>query len=125
MSPDRLRPPPEERLDVPVQHVDLAETAAALRAEDHAAVSGHRQIAVFRQGPLTMLSFAFEPEGTLKEHSTQGIVTILAVRGHLRVTAGDEVFHLRGGELVGLAPHVPHSVEAMETSDMLLTICKL
>jgi hypothetical protein len=56
--------------------VDLAATAAALRAEPHSPVSGHRQIAVYRNGPVTLVSFLFEPGGIMKEHRTDGVVTI-------------------------------------------------
>ncbi|MEP6473605.1 MAG: hypothetical protein ABJC74_07770 [Gemmatimonadota bacterium] len=124
MPLDRLRTPPDERLSGPVRFLDLAATAAALRQEPHAGVSGHRQITVFRQGPVTVVCFAFDPLGSLKAHQTDGIVTILVVRGHLRVSAAGELHDLRDGQMVGLAPSIPHSVEAVEASEMLLTVCK-
>jgi quercetin dioxygenase-like cupin family protein len=120
--PDRLRPPPEDRLATPVQLIDLPESAARLRQEPHHAVGGHRQIAVFRHGPVTLLSFAFDPDGILKEHKADGVVTILALSGHLRVVAEDEPFDLTAGRLLALAPNVVHSVMAVTASEMLLTV---
>ncbi len=121
--PDRLRTPPDERLREPVTLIDLAATTRALRAEPHAAVSGHRQIVVFRHGAVTLVSFAFEAGGSMKQHHAEGVVTIQAISGHLRVVAGNTTHELRAGQLVGLAASVPHSVEAIEASEMLLTVC--
>lgn len=126
MSPtDRLRTHPEDRLASAVQMVSLAETAAKLRAEPHAAVSGHRQIAVFRHGPVTMVQFVFEKDGLLKEHQADGVVTIHTLAGRLLVVADDEPHELGPGELVALDPGVPHSVRALAPSEMLLTVHRI
>jgi len=122
---DRLRPHPEDRLASAVQVVSFAATAARLRAEPHAPVSGHRQIAVFRHGPVTMLQFVFEAGGLLKEHQADGVVTIQALTGRLMVIAEEEPHELGPGELVALAPGVLHSVRAIEASEMLLTVHRL
>ncbi len=121
---DRLRTPPRERLAGLVQHVNLGEAAATLRAEPHAAVSGHRQLALVRHGPLSLILFAFDADGSLKEHRTEGEVTIHVLRGRLAVTVDDDEFTLGGGELLSLAPGQPHAVRALEASDMLLSICR-
>lgn len=122
---DRLRIHPEDRLAAAVQVVSLATTSARLRAELHAAVAGHRQIAVFRHGPVTMLQFVFEAGGLLKEHQADGVVTIHALKGRLLVIADEEPHELGPGELVALAPGVPHSVRAIGASEMLLTVHRL
>jgi quercetin dioxygenase-like cupin family protein len=122
VSSDRLRPHPEDRLAAPVQLIDLPASAAALRREPHGPVAGHRQIAVFRHGPVTLLSFVFEPDGILKEHKAEGVVTILTLSGHLRVVAEEEAYDLTAGRLLALAPNVPHTVMAVAASEMLLTV---
>jgi quercetin dioxygenase-like cupin family protein len=119
---DRLRPHPEERLRSEVQLIDLTATARALRQEPHPAVSGHRQIAVYRHGPVTLLSFVFDPGGILKEHKTDGVVTILVLTGHLRVSAEGQQHELTAGRLLALAPNVPHTVVAVTAAEMLLTV---
>jgi quercetin dioxygenase-like cupin family protein len=105
--------------------VSLAATAAQLRAEPHAPVAGHRQIAVFRHGPVTMLQFVFEAGGLLKEHQADGVVTIHALSGRLMVIADEQPHELGAGELVALAPAVMHSVRALEPSEMLLTVHRI
>jgi quercetin dioxygenase-like cupin family protein len=119
---DRLRPHPEDRLHSTVQLIDLPQTAAALRQESHPAIAGHRQIAVFRQGPVSLLSFVFDPNGLLKEHKTDGVVTILVLSGHLQVLADGQQHDLTAGRLLALAPNVSHTVLALTGSEMLLTV---
>lgn len=120
---DRLREPPKERLDPSVQRIALADAAAALRAEAHDAVNGHRQVALVKRGPLTVILYAFDAGGALKSHRAKGGVTIQALSGKLELTAVEEVIVLGAGELLALAPNVTHSVRALEASEMLLTVC--
>jgi quercetin dioxygenase-like cupin family protein len=115
---------PKDRLADPVQHVSLADAAARLRAEPHEAVAGHRQVALVRHGPVSLILFAFERDGALKEHRTDGAVTIHALTGRLTVTTAGSDVQLSAGELVSLAPNLLHSVHALESSEMLLTICR-
>jgi quercetin dioxygenase-like cupin family protein len=124
-SHDRLREHPEDRFASPTQFLDLAAAATALRTEPHAAVAGHRQVTVARHGPVTVILFAFEPNGLLKEHHADGEVLLQVLRGRLQVTADEDRHTLGPGTLLVLAPGVPHSVRALEAADMLLTVHRL
>ena len=119
---ERLRPHPEDRLAAPVQVVDLAAAAADLRAERHAPVAGHRQIAVVRHGPVTIIQFVFDEGGLVKEHSAEGVVTIQVLSGRLQVIVEEEVREVGRDELLALAPGVSYSMVALESTDMLLTV---
>lgn len=121
---ERLREHPKDRLADPVQRVSLADAAARLRAEPHEAVSGHRQVALVRHGPVSMILFVFDRDGFLKEHSTDGEVTIHVLSGRLAVTTPTGEERLGAGELLSLAPGQSHAVRAMEPSEMLLTVCR-
>ena len=118
----RLRPHPHERLSSPAQQVDLGQAAALLRTEKHAAVSGHRQVTVLRDGPITVLLFLFEAGGTMKQHQAPGVVTIHVITGRLDVVLPDATHGVSTGQILSLAPGVPHSVTATEPSEMLLTV---
>jgi quercetin dioxygenase-like cupin family protein len=121
---DRLRTHPSDRLATAVQRVDLAAAAATLRAEPHAPVAGHRQLAVVRHGPVSMILFAFEKDGHLKEHDADGEVIIHVLKGRLTVTLATEEVTLGAGQLLALAPGQRHAVSAAEASDMLLCIAR-
>jgi quercetin dioxygenase-like cupin family protein len=124
-SPDRLREHPEDRLASPTQFVDLAAAGTALRAEPHAAVGGHRQVTVARHGPVTVILFAFEHDGLLKEHHADGEVLLQVLQGRLQVTADEDTHTMGPGTLLALAPGLAHSVRALEATDMLLTVHRL
>jgi quercetin dioxygenase-like cupin family protein len=85
---------------------------------------GHRQIAVFRHGPVTLVEVVFEAGGLMKEHKAEGVVTIHVLSGNLVVVAEDEAHELSAGQLVALAPGIPHTVRALAPSEMLLTVHK-
>lgn len=119
---DRLRPHPGDRLDPTLQFMDLAATATALSAEAHPAVDGHRQMTLFRRGPVTLIEFVFAPGGHLKEHQADGVVILHALSGRLRVVADESTRELTEGQLLALGPKVLHSVSAVVASTMLLTI---
>ena len=122
---DRLRTHPKERLAPPMQRIDLSGEIAKLRAEPHGSVTGHRQLALVRRGPVSLILFAFDPDGSIKEHQAEGEVTIHVLNGRIDVIVAGETVSLGSGELVSLAPGQPHSVRASERSEMLLTICKI
>ena len=120
---ERLRPHPSTRLAGPVVALDLPDLARALRAEPHPAKSGHRQAGLVHRGPLRLLLFTFDQGGRLPEHRAPGQVVIHCLRGELVVEANAARHRLGGGEALVLEPDVPHAVEAMAESDMLLTVC--
>ncbi len=124
-SEDRLRTHPKDRLAAPVQRIDLAAAAAQLRSEAHPSVAGHRQVALVKQGPFSLILFLFEADGHLKEHRTEGEVTIHVLSGRLAVTTGAESVELGPGGLIALAPGQSHSVRALAASEMLLTVCRV
>ena len=56
----------------------------------------------------------------MAEHSAPGWVTIQVLRGALRVRTPDARHDLAEGEILALAPDVPHDVDAAAEADMLL-----
>ena len=123
----RKRVAPTNRLAAPHILLDGIGIAAGLRREDAGFESsaGRHQMTVFRRGPVTMIVFAFDSGGTLPEHSAYGLVTIHALGGALTVRTCDCDYALTAGMTAVLAPGVPHSVTAEESSEMLLTVVSL
>jgi quercetin dioxygenase-like cupin family protein len=71
---------------------------------------------------MTIILFAFEANGILKEHRAEGAMTIQVLAGRLQIVVDEEAREVGPGELMAMAPGVPHSIRALEASDMLLTI---
>jgi quercetin dioxygenase-like cupin family protein len=121
ITDDRLRPPPSVREAGPELPLDLVATLRALRAEPHPPTQGHRQISVAHRG-LRLVLFAFDQGGRLPAHQAPGLVTILALAGRLRVRTPRGTHELEAGQAVLLDPDIPHDVEALVESDMLLAV---
>lgn len=55
-------------------------------------------------------------------HQTAGRISIQTIHGHIEVRAAGRSFDLRSGGLLALDRGLPHDVEALEESVLLLTI---
>ena len=119
---ERLRPHPEPRFAAAQHRFDLAAVAGRLRQECQAGEDGHRQETLYKRGPTTVALFVFGHLTCLSEHRTNGVVVIEVLRGHLQVTAEDQVHDLRVGHLLVLAPNVRNKTVAYEETEMLLTV---
>ena len=122
MNNDRLRRPPAERFAGETHVFSLDDALGKLRAEDHPAREGHRQITLLHRPPVTQVLFSFAAGGHLDRHSARGLVTIHVLQGSLRVAADGVDHELGASELIVLDPDVPHDVRAEEPAAMLLTV---
>lgn len=121
--PQRLRPHPQERFEAQRQiEIDLAAVTARLRAERGGGEGGRRQETLYRQGGSTIALFAFDRFSHLAEHTTKGVVSMHVLRGRLKITADARVHELRTGQMLVIAPGVPHAIAAEEESEMLVNI---
>ncbi len=119
---DRLRPAPVERFAGQIHFFDLNRALSELRAEEHAAESGHRQITIFHRVPVAKVLFAFDAGGVLLNHSAHGLVTIHVLEGCLMVQADGHDHKLEADQILILDPDIPHDVRASQASAMLLTV---
>jgi quercetin dioxygenase-like cupin family protein len=119
---DRLRKHPKDRFSAHVRHLSLAEEFDDLLDEPRGEIDNHRQISLVKRHGLSLILFYFERGGTLPEHDTDGEVSIHVLDGELKVGTPDGYERVASGELLILAPDVEHDVEAVEATEMLLTI---
>jgi quercetin dioxygenase-like cupin family protein len=119
------RTPPKERFAPDVAHFNLVVTARELALEAHEGQHGHRQIALYKHGHghATVALFRFKQGGGMAEHSAPGTVFVQVLEGRLVLRAQGENHVVSQGELLVLAPGMPHDVRAEEDSVMLLTVC--
>lgn len=121
-SNERRRQRPSDRFAGAEHALDVRATLRALRAEPSHRASGHRQITLLHEGPVRLVLFAFDAGGRMPEHSAPGWVTIQLVRGALRVQTPEKLHVLEEGQILALAPDVPHDVQATAEADMLLGV---
>ena len=122
---NRPRAHPEQRFEGSESVFDLARAAGQLMAEPTASHQGHRQKALFREGPLTVALFVFDRGGFLPEHVVDGPVVIHVLEGAVMVATPEGQHELAAGQLLRLAGGVSHNVTAEHPSRMLVTICRL
>jgi quercetin dioxygenase-like cupin family protein len=119
----RLRLHPAQRLAANECLINLDSEIDRLLQEPHSAVNGHRQEAIYKRGLVTMVVFAFEAGGFLREHVVpEGEVLIRLVDGELTVKTPEREYRLGRNDVLVLAPGVKHDVYACQPSRMLLTV---
>ena len=122
MEEPRLRRRPADRFGGPEHVFELAAIAEQLRHERHPARGGHRQMTIFRDGPMSLVLFDFDGGGRLVDHVAEGLVSIHVVSGRIAVRTRESSHELPAGSLLVLAPGVAHDIHAPEPSQVLVTI---
>ncbi len=59
----------------------------------------------------------------LSEHDSPGEATLQVLQGHVRLTAGDDVWDGKTGDYVAIPPQ-RHALHAVEDSVVILTVLK-
>lgn len=92
--------------------------AAAVPVQDDATVSR----TMLTTDRARVVVFSFDSGQTLEEHTAAVPVLLQVLDGHLRVTADGQALSLQPGGLVHLGARVPHAVEAISPSRLVLTL---
>lgn len=105
--------------DVLVRHLprDAGMIDAALLARH-----GRTARTLVKDGPLRLTIMAIAPGGDLPTHRTDGPVTIHVLDGDVLVEAMDQEYPLSAGDVLVLAPGVPHSARSRTGVRFLLTV---
>jgi quercetin dioxygenase-like cupin family protein len=102
------------------------DTQAREHLERAAAATSGRSAATVHTGDghgLRQVLLALTAGSGLAEHDNPGDATLLVLRGHVRLTEGDNSWEGRTGDLIPIPP-ARHSLDAIEDSAVLLTIAK-
>lgn len=113
---ERLEPTSGEAL-----RFDLSAEAAGLRSEQPWQV-GRNAKTLVKYPDFRLVLIAMRAGARMKGHHADGRISIQALRGRLRLHLPDQVVDLGPGELLALDYGVAHDVEALEESEILLTI---
>lgn len=98
------------------QQLELAEDASSGRSA-HTVHGGHEH--VLRQTLIALASGEM-----LDEHENPGEATVHVLRGRVRLSAGEKSWEGSPGDLL-IVPDSLHTLEALESSAVLLTVAKL
>jgi quercetin dioxygenase-like cupin family protein len=84
--------------------------------------AGHYAKTLFKKHDFRVLLITMEPGAQMKEHHTDGTISVQVLKGKVRMTVGGKPYDLTAGNLFTLAASIRHDVEAVDDSAFLLTI---
>lgn len=117
-SPQR----PARQLAGAVLSFDLMAEIASLQREESWRRGDRNARTLVEEPGLRVVLTVLRGGARIREHRTDGRVTIQTLRGYVRVESPEETIDLLVGRLMTLQPGVPHDLEAIELSAFLLTV---
>lgn len=107
-------------IESPMLNFDLDVEIEKLRAENswH---GGRNSKTLVKYANFRVLLIVLQRAARMEEHKTEGRISVQTVAGHVRMKAQDREFDLPKGHILALEREIPHDVEALEDSAILLT----
>ncbi len=102
--------------------MDRATIFADIATEVAIPADGTLSRVLYKDERLRLVVFAFDAGQELTEHTAAVPAVIQVVAGRVRLTLGADELTAGPGAWVHLPARLPHSVEALEQSVMLLTM---
>jgi quercetin dioxygenase-like cupin family protein len=101
--------------------IQVAEEIAGLRARLDASGAEREAASLVKDYGLNVMAMVLRRGARLHEHHTRGPLTVQVIAGRVRLTAAGAPHEIAAGAMLALDREVPHSVEALEDSALLLT----
>lgn len=116
-----MRPHPAP-LDGAYLEIDLKAELAQLERERAASGLTHTAKTLIKYPSLRVVLIAIGDGGRIPQHDTAGRLTVQTLTGRVRMRAAGRVFDMPAGRLLGLDRAVPHELDAIGDSSVVLTI---
>jgi quercetin dioxygenase-like cupin family protein len=84
--------------------------------------NGHTARTLFKKADFRMVLISMEKGSILKEHHSDGTISVQVLKGSIRFIAQGETHTLRENSIVTLGASIKHQVEGLEDAAFLLTI---
>ena len=109
-------------LSGPVLTFDLAKEAHRLRGESPWSQHGRNAVTLVKHSDLRIVFILMKAAARLEEHHAGARISVQTLSGHVCLRLGEEAVDLPAGHLLALERDIPHDLEAIEESAVLLTI---
>jgi quercetin dioxygenase-like cupin family protein len=105
----------------PLMEFDLPAEIDRLRSETTWS-TGQNARTLVKYDDLRVVLTVLRAKARMPEHKTEGRISVHVLSGHIHLRAAGRTFSLRHGSLLALDHGMPHDVDAIEESALLLTI---
>ena len=116
------QPRTERPQSVTLNRYDLGGQFSKLRADAPIRTHGRDSFTLVRDPGMDVVLTVLNAGTHLSKHTAPGPITVLVLEGRIAFTAHGQRLELGPHCLVTLPTHVPHEVEALEESAILITI---
>lgn len=109
--------------DLSAEHLvlDLGEVVTEMHGAS-ARGQSRGSVTLVKQSGMTIVLTHLHEGSSLGEHATKGAASVQVLDGRIKVAIGDDTHELVGGRLIAFDADVRHSIDALETSTLLLTL---
>ena len=109
-------------LDAPVLQFDFAAEAERLRREEPWLQHGSNGVTMVKYPDFRIVFMLMKAGTRLEEHHASGRISVHTLSGRVRLHLAERTIDLPAGQLLALERELPHDLEALEESAVLLTI---
>ena len=109
-------------LAAPVLMFNFSEEADKLRKEGPWLQHGSNAVTLVKYDDFRIVFMLMQAGTRLQEHHASARISVHTMSGHVRLQLEEQTVDLPAGHLLALERDVPHDVEAVEESTVLLTI---
>lgn len=106
----------------PVVEFDLPRMIEKVRSEPAFRAEGHSAATIVKYSDLRMVLLALRAKAVMREHRADARISVQTLTGHARLRLPGHVVDMPAGRGVALERGLPHDVEAVEESALLLTL---
>ncbi len=107
-----------------ILRLDIEHESTAILEAARSAGTGHAAKTLVKDGPLRVVILGFTAGSALREHNSDGPISIQALSGGVDVEVEDRSERLESGKVLVINASIPHSVAAHGDAVLLLTIAR-
>ena len=124
--PEAIRTAPREDrvLSGPAITFAITEEINLLRQEPEWISGKRNSVTVVKTSNLSVVLTAIKKDATLCGHEVDGPITVQVVSGAIQFGVSGEPRRLAAGTVIALDKGIPHDIQALQDSELLLTIVK-
>lgn len=104
--------------------IDIEHESKAILDAARSAGTGHSAKTLVKDGPLRLVILGFTAGSFLREHNSDGPVSIQALSGRVDVSIADRSESVEAGKTLVINATISHGVTAVADAVLLLTIAR-